>query len=459
MFSALGGGAAGGSSALSEYLVVPLQAASVLGANVAFVLKGVGTEIGGLAAQASAFLTGNFAGARFIGQQMTEDAKKARTEFDALEKRLMQIGRVIPQADYSNEGRGRPRPEIRLPGGSGGRGSGGGGRSAAAQREITTEAQRYLESLQKQLQGTQDLSVAETVLADIQAGRLKLAKGESAQPLLAVAAEIDAAKRRADQLKAEADQVRDLTAAKKQLADEGARVFEATHTPRERLDADLARTRELFGKGAIDTETYAREVNRLNAAFDELGEKKEVVQELDDFTVRAAQNIQDALGEELTNVLQGNFRNIGDSFKRTLDRMVAEALAADIARALFGNLTKAGGGGGGGGLFGNLLNIGASFFGGGSGGPGINGGSMLPNSLRGGASEGTNALERDMILLAHKGESITPAKYNPFAGGKSAAGMTVNNYFTISGAASRETQNQVAVAAGQGLQRSMARFG
>ena len=354
----------------------------------------------------------------------------------------------------ANEGGGRfGAPDLPdIPDGRGGGGGGGGG--GLAVRDRTTEAQRYLETLQRQLQGTEQLSVAETVLADIQAGRLKLAKGESREPLLTVAREIDAARRRADQLKAEAEQVRDLADANRALADEGARVFDATRTPRERLDADLARTRELFGKGAIDTETYAREVLRLNDAFDQLGDKKAVVEELDSFTVRAAQNIQDALGDELTSVLQGNFRNIGDSFKRTLDRMVAEALAADINRALFGNLAKSGGSGGG--LFGTLLSFGGSLFGA-SGGPGINGGSMLPNSLRGGAATGANALERDMITMVHKGEAIVPKAYNPAAGGKG-TGMTVVQHFAISGPASRETQNQIAAAAALGLDRARNRF-
>ena len=59
-----------------------------------------------------------------------------------------------------------------------------------------TELQRYIENLQKQLQTTHELSAAETVLADIQSGRLKLAKGESADRALALASELDASKAR-----------------------------------------------------------------------------------------------------------------------------------------------------------------------------------------------------------------------------------------------------------------------
>lgn len=57
-----------------------------------------------------------------------------------------------------------------------------------------SEYQNYLESLGKELSRTEELTRAGMVLADIQSGRLKLLKGESAEPLLAIAREIDANK-------------------------------------------------------------------------------------------------------------------------------------------------------------------------------------------------------------------------------------------------------------------------
>ena len=101
LFSVLKGN---GPGALNEFLAVPLQAATVLGANVAFVIKGIGNEIGGIAAQAAAVARLDFKGARTIGELMREDAKGAREEFDRLERRLLAIG-TAPQASYSNEGR------------------------------------------------------------------------------------------------------------------------------------------------------------------------------------------------------------------------------------------------------------------------------------------------------------------------------------------------------------------
>ncbi|MDD2742323.1 MAG: hypothetical protein PHV02_08620 [Rhodocyclaceae bacterium] len=67
----------------------------VLGGNVAFVLNGVGREIGGIAAQAAAMLRGDFSaafGAGGIGDMMTADAEKSRAAFDKWEEKMMAAG-------------------------------------------------------------------------------------------------------------------------------------------------------------------------------------------------------------------------------------------------------------------------------------------------------------------------------------------------------------------------------
>ncbi|MEI7466376.1 MAG: hypothetical protein WCJ87_13615, partial [Burkholderiales bacterium] len=168
-----------------------------------------------------------------------------------------------------------------------GKTGGGGGKGGGTAKARLSDAQQYLESLQRQLQGTQDLSVAETVLADIQAGRLKLAKDESAQPLLDIAQQIDQAKRRQDQLKAEADQVRQLRSEQEQLARSGAQVFEATRTPAEKFGLELANIQDLLQRSAIDSDTYYRRVAQLREEFDKLEGAKDTVDELDSFTQRA----------------------------------------------------------------------------------------------------------------------------------------------------------------------------
>lgn len=65
------------------------QTLTVLGRNVTFVFKGIGNEIGGLAAQAVAVARGDFAGAAAIGQAMKADAEQRRRELDAADAKTL----------------------------------------------------------------------------------------------------------------------------------------------------------------------------------------------------------------------------------------------------------------------------------------------------------------------------------------------------------------------------------
>lgn len=69
--------------------VVVLQTVAVLAANVAYVLRTIGNEIGGIAAQLGALARLDFKAFRFIGEEMKRDAVQARAEIDALEARIM----------------------------------------------------------------------------------------------------------------------------------------------------------------------------------------------------------------------------------------------------------------------------------------------------------------------------------------------------------------------------------
>lgn len=79
-------------SAAGKAFAEILRVVVVLAGNVGFVLRGIGTEIGGLAAQAAAVATGDFARAAEIGRQMKEDARANRLAFDEWEKSIMAVG-------------------------------------------------------------------------------------------------------------------------------------------------------------------------------------------------------------------------------------------------------------------------------------------------------------------------------------------------------------------------------
>lgn len=69
------------------------QTIAVIAAEVWYVLKQTGKEIGGIAAQIVAVLTGDFKGAAAIGEEMRSDAKSAREEQDKLIASIMGVGK------------------------------------------------------------------------------------------------------------------------------------------------------------------------------------------------------------------------------------------------------------------------------------------------------------------------------------------------------------------------------
>lgn len=104
--------------------------------------------------------------------------------------------------------------------------------------------------------------------------------------------------------------------------------------------------------GAITSEEYSK-------ALDQLVDKTDKsMGQMDQFTVQAARNIQNALGDGLYNILKGNFDDIGQAFGDTITRMVADAAAANLAGALFGDYGSTGQ------IGGILGNIAGSLFGG-----------------------------------------------------------------------------------------------
>lgn len=90
------------SEALSAIGKTGIEALAVTGANVVFVFKGIGREIGGIAAQLVALATGDLKGASFIGKAMKEDAILARKELDAFEKRILEGDKKVKDTREKN---------------------------------------------------------------------------------------------------------------------------------------------------------------------------------------------------------------------------------------------------------------------------------------------------------------------------------------------------------------------
>lgn len=81
----------------------------VTGANVAYVLKATGKEIGGIAAQIGALLSLDFSGFSAISDAMREDARRARIEIDSFSEKVLNPQAYADIADESKRMAARAR--------------------------------------------------------------------------------------------------------------------------------------------------------------------------------------------------------------------------------------------------------------------------------------------------------------------------------------------------------------
>lgn len=216
-----------------------------------------------------------------------------------------------------------------------------------------SEAQRYLETMTKQLQAARDLSVEEKLLEDIQAGRLDGMTPRLEAQLLTVARQLDAAKEMDQFEKAMWDFQKDRDKEKKDLEDEelkrkkaltdaGKAVYDATRTPMEALNIELERLVELLGAGAIGWDTYTRAADAASKrTLDALSKANE-----DDYWGKWLEGAQtaltsfDKLGGDVLNNFSSSFGNAFESMifdSQSLGDAIsglAEGMARSIVNAL-----------------------------------------------------------------------------------------------------------------------------
>lgn len=353
-----------------------LETLVIVGGNVAFVFRGVGTEIGGIAAQLNALARGDFSGVARIGQMMREDAAQARADLNAWEQRIL-----------------NPAPT-----------------DMAA---LKADADARIESARR-------VALAEAAAQD-----------EARRQAVAAANAERARKRAADEAaRAQKKAADDALRAYERLMDEGRRITESVRTPTEILGAEIVRLNDYLNAGAIDWETYSRAVERAQDAYEStldstrklraeqeqlaalmsatptaqlermrsdmlllrdafaagkisaeqfveaaqtrLGTLPDTIKKTTDamtvFAEQAGRNIQDAFAQFLFDPFEGGLKGMLQSWGKMLQRMIAEAVAADLANRI-GAWGK--GASGAGGALGAIAGIAGSIFGGprASGGP------------------------------------------------------------------------------------------
>lgn len=334
----LGGGAGQADlfAAAGRGLRTVLEAVVILGSDVSFVFKGIGREIGAWAAQLAALARLDFAGFSAISEAVKEDAARARAELDAFQQRLLTAGRTVDDpTNFGNEGRRGGRQSLFLPEAVGKKGS-----RAAADRE--SDLDKYIRKLIEAQQATLDLSTEEQARLDIATGKLGKLNALQEQQVL--------------------DLARGLDILKAVPAFVGPQIDEATLAARdaaqrnlerligETLPAKMAELTQLseslnraIAEGTITDEEHASAVAILAQRYEDLAPKvEEATKKIDEFTAQAARNIQDALGDTVLKTLQGDFDNILELWSNMIKRMLAEAVGAQLGKALLGDYAKSG---------------------------------------------------------------------------------------------------------------------
>ena len=208
---------------------------------------------------------------------------------------------------------------------------------------------------------------------------------------------------------------------------ESKKLVEEMRTPHEVLADEITRLNKLLDSGAITWETYSRAVFAAQDELDKTNEKaKTTADEMDKFFESAAKNIQGTMADFLFDPFADGLDGMGQRFGQMIQRMIADAAAAQLAKNLFGTMGQATAGGGAGnwGWVGQAAIWAASFF--------ADGGVMTsdgPVPLRKYATGGI----ANSPQLAMFGEGAQPEAYVPLPDGRripvamqGSNGMTIN---------------------------------
>lgn len=185
------------------------------------------------------------------------------------------------------------------------------------------EGNKAISQLERQIALHGEITRVAEIRFDIENGHYEGLKEAQKQRLIQLAEELDAQERNK---KAAEEAAQKAKTHADEMARLGEQVFQATRTEAELLEQEMAKLNELLKAGAIDWETYGRAVK----------DAKDQQSELTQFGVQAARNMQTAFADFLFDPFDEGVRGMLVSFARVIQRMIAEALAAQALQSLLG---------------------------------------------------------------------------------------------------------------------------
>jgi hypothetical protein len=105
------------------------------------------------------------------------------------------------------------------------------------------------------------------------------------------------------------------------------------------LAENIGKLQAALSLGSIDEEQFNRLSEFIQKTYDK---SQQVTDEITEFWIQAARNMQNAMSNLFFDVMQGRFGDLATSFKRTLDRMVSDLLASQFLKFLVGDFGRTG---------------------------------------------------------------------------------------------------------------------
>lgn len=319
------------------------------------------------------------------------------------------------------------------------------------------------EKLKEQIALYGKVGKAAEVAYQIQSGALDELSEKEQQQLLALARRYDAVVAAAESEKKAAERRKKAEEEWQDLLDRGAKIAEEVRTPYETYKAALEELNDALALGAINQDTYTRSLikiqdelvptaealsdfasqnseslNQSLEAFEADFEKRFIksIDTLTAFQEQAARNTQDIIADTLLSGFDQGVDGILKSFGEMIQKLVAQAVAADIAKRLFGDPSVSGDG-----WVGIAMKAAGAWFGGGRaiGGPVLAGTTYRVN-------------EREPEFFRPRvGGDIIPLSKMPNMGG----GTSITQNFSVRAETGervgRRTEQQIAAAASRGL--------